>query len=207
MGLVVPVSAHRPAISMARRVAIINSFWRTLVHLVKATGRALTLLSYLLRRVGRDEDQHAETLLGVVADTMLQAGGRHHGLTRVEHPFLSADLERPLPLEHDVDLVLIAVHMALLGLPGLEAVNVAEKPWRLKQVVLLHLVRRELFKVVQAHNFHEAPSPFPLRGCPLLLRCNGPWERGECVTFDFRSSTTLTIRSTGTKWRSTPSSR
>src|SRR2546428_642546 len=72
-----------------------------------------------------------------------------------EDPLLAADLERPLPLEHDVDLVLIAVDVALLGLSRLEAVDVTKEPRRLKQVILLHLVRRELLEVVQRQHRHD----------------------------------------------------
>ena len=52
-----------------------------------------------------------------------------------------------LPLKDDIGFILIAVDMPLLLLPWLEAVDITEESYRLKYVVLLHLVIAKLLIV------------------------------------------------------------
>jgi hypothetical protein len=56
-------------------------------------------------------------------------------------------LKRALSLKHEIDFILLAMDMAFLLLPWFEAVDVAEKSWSLKQIILLHLLAAELLIV------------------------------------------------------------
>src|SRR5262245_31439037 len=65
-------------------------------------------------------------------------------------------MERTLPFKHEIDLILLAMDMALLFLPWFEAVDVAEESWRLKQSILLHLLAAELLIVRKVHHIHSS---------------------------------------------------
>jgi hypothetical protein len=57
---------------------------------------------------------------------------------------LGPNLECPLSLKDQIDFVLLAVNVALLFLSRLKAIYIAEESFRLKDVVLLHLLATKL---------------------------------------------------------------
>lgn len=80
----------------------------------------------------------------MVHDPVLFTRRRHSPLPGAEHPFFSSDSKFTLTFKHQVDLILFAMDMALLFLSRFETIDVAEKPRRFKNIVLLHLLRTKL---------------------------------------------------------------
>ena len=95
-------------------------------------------------------------------------------MSRSENVVFCSHLKRALPFEHQIDLVLLAVDMAFLLLPGLEAVDVAEEAGGLKNVVLLHLIAVKRLIIGQLYNFHLCPT------CDVLRRK----DQQFCTAFD-----------------------
>src|SRR5436853_1187262 len=126
---------------------------------------------------------------------MLFASWRHGPLPRSQNPFFISDLEFPLPFQNQVDLVLVAMDISLLFLARFKTIDIAEKPWALKDVVLLHLLRGKLLIIREINNLHLSRS----LSLPLSLFTT-------TATSALRCSTARTIESTGTRWRDTPKS-
>ena len=81
----------------------------------------------MLGQIRSDVDQDFQPLVRVVLDPMFVARRSHGSLTGSEHAYLRSDPKGPLPFQHDVDLVLLAVNVTLLFLARLKAVDVAKK--------------------------------------------------------------------------------
>lgn len=77
----------------------------------------------------------------MVADAVLLTGRSHNTLTRCEHLFFLTNLKCALPIQDNVYLVLLSMNVPLLRLPRLETIDVTKEAWRLKKIVLLHLLR------------------------------------------------------------------
>src|SRR5262245_43753730 len=81
--------------------------------------------SGMFRRRCHPHEEH-EPLVGPVLDPVGLAGRRQHRLARTEILDVSLNLEAASPFEHDVVLRALLVHVDLLALAGLEAVDVEE---------------------------------------------------------------------------------
>src|SRR4026208_339663 len=132
-----------------------------------------TLAPSSLRRIRRHEDEDFEALVCVILHAMFFPGRRHGPLPRTENLLLRSHLEHALSLKHKIDFVLLTMDMALLFLPWLETVDVAEKSRRLKHIVLLHLFTAKLLIVRDVHDVHSStPSG-------MFLLCSTTLQRGQ----------------------------
>lgn len=115
-------------------------------------------------RIGRDEDQYFQPLPTIVLDTVRFARWSHSALAGSQHAFFLAHLKRPLSFKDQIHLILLPMDMAFLFLTWLEAVNIAEKPWSLKEIVFLHLISAKYLIISQFYNFHFGSSGEVLQG-------------------------------------------
>ena len=117
-----------------------------------------SLLVDFLGLVGSNKYKHLKPPACMVFHPVLFSSWSHRTLSRTKYPLLSADLKCSLPLQNNINLVLMAMDMTFLFLAWLETIDITEESIRLEDVILLHLLTAELVKIGKRDNIHHKRS-------------------------------------------------
>ena len=90
--------------------------------------------------IRRDEDQDFQPLTAVIPHAVFFTGRGHRALSWSQDVRLGSHLEGTLPLENQIDLILLPMNMAFLFLTGFKTIYVAKETRRLKDIVFLHFI-------------------------------------------------------------------
>src|SRR5262249_3028436 len=110
----------------------------------------------------RHEHEQQQPLARVVGDAVLTARGGDQRFARLQRVLGSVEREATAAFEHDVDLVLAIVRVNLLGLVGLEAIEIDLSPRRGGEPDLRHPVGLVLRAIGKA-NLHRSSHCMALR--------------------------------------------
>ena len=102
--------------------------------------------------------EHPEPTACMVFHPVFFSCWSHGALPCEEYSLFGADLKRSLPLQNNINLVLMAMYMDFLFLARLKTVDITKEAIRLEDVVLLHLLTTEQLEVGKRDNIHHKYS-------------------------------------------------
>src|SRR3989304_2434497 len=106
---------------------------------------------------GPQKKKETQPIRPGVADAVSLPGWSDSDLILFQFLFFLADLEQPSSLKNKIDFVRALVGMGVLGLAGLEAIEIAKQPFGFEEAVFFHFIRPKLHGLNDAFELLHIP--------------------------------------------------